>query len=302
MAEATQPMIEATQATTVVSRRFFLQATVAAGGVVVVGCAPIGGEPEVTAEPDTGFLSTSERRTVQAITGRIMPGSADDPGAVEAGVVDYIDRKLASFEGFAEPAYLHGPFVEVIESGPVPPPEIALAVAADQAYRYGYQSGVLPQELYRRGLVAIDDLARTRGGAPFAELGPEEQDALLTVLDTIQLRAEGETGDPDVTQSETDAAEDAFGEVGAGAFFGTVRTDTIEGMFADPSYGGNEELVGWALIGWPGARRGYSPAEMLVGTRRRPQPLEELADMNPDRHSGHLPPALEQPMRGVHDG
>lgn len=33
-------------------------------------------------------------------------------------------------------------------------------------------------------------------------------------------------------------------------FFGTVRTMTIAGMFAHPSYGGNRDKVGWALLGF----------------------------------------------------
>ena len=33
-------------------------------------------------------------------------------------------------------------------------------------------------------------------------------------------------------------------------FFGTVRTLTIAGMFAHPSYGGNRDKVGWALLGF----------------------------------------------------
>jgi gluconate 2-dehydrogenase gamma chain len=33
-------------------------------------------------------------------------------------------------------------------------------------------------------------------------------------------------------------------------FFGTVRTLTIMGMFAMPSYGGNRDKVGWKLLGF----------------------------------------------------
>lgn len=34
------------------------------------------------------------------------------------------------------------------------------------------------------------------------------------------------------------------------AFFETVRTHTIMGFFADPSYGGNYDKIGWKLIGF----------------------------------------------------
>ncbi len=48
----------------------------------------------------------------------------------------------------------------------------------------------------------------------------------------------------------------------AQAFFTTVRTHTMEGMFADPVYGGNKNFVGWRLIGFPGAQPLYTPEDM----------------------------------------
>ena len=38
-------------------------------------------------------------------------------------------------------------------------------------------------------------------------------------------------------------------EVEQSAFFGSVRFLTLAGMFADPSYGGNRDQVGWKLMG-----------------------------------------------------
>ncbi|UMZ72495.1 gluconate 2-dehydrogenase subunit 3 family protein [Natranaerofaba carboxydovora] len=37
-------------------------------------------------------------------------------------------------------------------------------------------------------------------------------------------------------------------------FFEQLRQHTMEGMFADPIYGGNKDKIGWKLIGFPGAR------------------------------------------------
>ena len=48
----------------------------------------------------------------------------------------------------------------------------------------------------------------------------------------------------------------------AQAFFNTVRTHTMEGMFADPVYGGNKDFAGWVLVGFPGAQPLFSPADM----------------------------------------
>ena len=33
-------------------------------------------------------------------------------------------------------------------------------------------------------------------------------------------------------------------------------------MFGDPMYGGNRDMVGWKLIGYPGAQRQYTPDDI----------------------------------------
>ena len=48
----------------------------------------------------------------------------------------------------------------------------------------------------------------------------------------------------------------------AQAFFNTLRTHTIEGMFADPAYGGNKDFAGWRQVGFPGAQPAFTPADM----------------------------------------
>ena len=34
---------------------------------------------------------------------------------------------------------------------------------------------------------------------------------------------------------------------------------TMEGMFADPIYGGNKDFAGWRLVGFPGAQAIFTP-------------------------------------------
>ena len=50
----------------------------------------------------------------------------------------------------------------------------------------------------------------------------------------------------------------------AQAFFNTVRTHTIEDMFADPIYGGNKDFAGWRLVGFPGAQAIFTTADMQI--------------------------------------
>src|SRR5947209_12312980 len=41
---------------------------------------------------------------------------------------------------------------------------------------------------------------------------------------------------------------------GSAQFFNLLRTHSIQVTFSDPFYGGNENFIGWDLIGYPGAR------------------------------------------------
>jgi hypothetical protein len=47
------------------------------------------------------FFTADEARDVEAFTARLIPGSPADPGAREACVTNYIDRKLAEHKSFA---------------------------------------------------------------------------------------------------------------------------------------------------------------------------------------------------------
>jgi gluconate 2-dehydrogenase gamma chain len=86
---------------------------------------------------------------------------------------------------------------------------------------------------YATGLAAVEAYAQSSKAAPFAKLSPADQDAVLTDLQAN--RATGFNG-------------------GSGQFFNLVRTHTIQGTFSDPFYGGNENFIGWDLIGYPGSR------------------------------------------------
>ena len=237
-------------------------------------------------DPPTGvgrFFRPHEARTVEALTARIMPGSADDPGAREAGVVSYIDALLSTGDGWAQPFYGRPPFAATY-TGDSPPAAAGgseqarvIWVREDQLERYGYQSPLTPREIYRVGLVALDNYARTRFGQQFADLSEEQQDSI--VADMAEGRATG------------------FDDPSAPGFFELVREHTIEGMFCDPAYGGNRDMVGWRLVGYPGAQRGYTPAEMRTeGVQRAPQTLSMLHSYQPGQTDQ---PGAIFPVRGA---
>src|SRR6266849_3250289 len=82
---------------------------------------------------------------------------------------------------------------------------------------HGWQGKETPREVYRIGL-------KTLSG--FRLLDAAEQDATLHRIENTP-------------------------------FFSLLRTHTIEGMFCDPMHGGNADMIGWQLIGFPGPRMGY---------------------------------------------
>lgn len=214
------------------------------------------------------YFKPHEARTVEAITARIMPGDPDDPGAREAGVVYYIDGVLASELGYGQPTYREPPYAMGYDEDD-PPTQAELDahygviwLPNDQLERYGYQSIVTPRETYRMGLAALDRYANAQFSSNFVDLGESDQDAIVEAL------ANGEA--------------EGFDDPTAEDFFDILREHTIEGMFSDPIYGGNRDMVGWRLVGYPGSQRGYTAREMKTeGHQREPQSLLSLHHYRP---------------------
>lgn len=98
------------------------------------------------------------------------------------------------------------------------------------------------QDFYRRGLAQLEAYCRTTYKQPFSQLEPARQDEVITALE--QGKASGFAGPT------------------AQEFFNVVRTHTMEGMFADPLYGGNRDFAGWRLVGFPGAQGNFTAADL----------------------------------------
>jgi gluconate 2-dehydrogenase gamma chain len=110
--------------------------------------------------------------------------------------------------------------------------EAGAASYIDQALAAPYRP-LLPR--YRKGLAELDRHCRSAFGKSFAALGADEQDRLLEELEAGRL-AEVESG---------------------AQFFELLRRHVMEGVFCEPYYGGNRDLVGWKLVNFPGQRYGY---------------------------------------------
>src|SRR5712691_1155877 len=190
------------------SRRAFLVSTVAGAGAVAAGTglaqtSQTPAQPAVEHSHDAAgklgaFLNQEDSAAIDAFTERLMPG-AGQPGARDAGVLNYIDLALA------------GAYADL-------------------------------QDFYRRGCAALEEHCRKTYSKSFAQLTAAQQDAVITAM--IEGKA------PSFTWPSSQA------------FFNTLRTHTMEGMFADPVYGGNKDFAGWRLVGFPGAQPVFTPADM----------------------------------------
>lgn len=99
--------------------------------------------------------------------------------------------------------------------------------------------------VFVQGLAAVDEYARSSQGGAFADLSAEKRDAVLTAIDTGQA--------PNLR-----------------GFFNRARRLTLEGMFGDPSYGGNKDFAGWDLIRYPGAKMAVGPEDQSMKTPPKP--------------------------------
>jgi len=98
------------------------------------------------------------------------------------------------------------------------------------------------QDFYRRGLAQLDAYCRAAHGKPFVQLDAAAQDDVIRAVETGKA-----TG---------------FTWPAAPAFFTTLRTHTMEGMFADPVYGGNRNFAGWRQVSFPGAQPVFTEDDM----------------------------------------
>jgi gluconate 2-dehydrogenase gamma chain len=199
--------------------------------------APLGG---------FSYFNTFQAEIVNAAAGRLIPTDANGPGAIEAGVVFFIDRQLSASYGLTGRRYEHGPY-------------------AMGAPTQGDQSGLDMRDRYRLGIQGMEDYARQLYQKGFAELAADQQDRILTDMqagtpttfdgNSIQAATTQPAGSG--TEALQQMAPGAPG-IGAQAFFNLLLAHTIAGFFADPVHGGNRDMVGWNLIGFPGAQTSYA--------------------------------------------
>lgn len=220
------------------SRRDFLKTTGIAAGTLVgggligglVGYSINGkkGTPTLNHHETSGegvgspkakmfFMTERDFNILANATERIFPEDDLGPGAINLDVPYFIDHQLASQYGSNSKEYMQGPFGE-------------------GAPTQGYQSRLTRADIFRQGVRKLEEEAQKRFQKGFSDLEGTQMDEILTAFQKDEVQMSGVTS--------------AF-------FFTLLRAATLEGAYADPMYGGNRNMDGWRMKGFPGHQMAY---------------------------------------------
>lgn len=180
------------------------------------------------------FFTDDEYAVVQAACARLIP-TDQDPGATEAGIVDYVDTLLGAFSFDPPRIWAGGPFSGRFGGDPGFAAFHPLTPLDELAWRTRLEGSLgIParefngpvvglQQRYREGVAAL--------GTDFAAVDGDKQDR--------RLREHAE-------------------------FTRLLYEHACEGMYGAPEYGGNRDLVGWRYIGFAGdvQPRGWTDEEV----------------------------------------
>jgi gluconate 2-dehydrogenase gamma chain len=182
------------------------------------------------------FFTDEQRAVVAAMMARIIP-TDEDPGATEAGAIDFVDR------------YLSG--VDYIYAKPDGSGFRRLEGKKLDAWTYRIET---LREKYRSGIALTERVSEEMFGAGFASLSPEEQDQVLVHLERHGSGEKSPVDEPreDISGSSIEIELQMSRADIDFDFLPLVITHTRQGFYADPIYGGNRDKVGWKLIGFPG--------------------------------------------------
>lgn len=220
------------------------------GVVVATGLPMLSGAATATASSANAasshsFLNQSQRETLDAALSRMIP--AQGPGdwsAADVGAGNYIDRLLSAFDMAPDSG-------DIYAGGPYRA-QFADFQPLSRVKHIGWQQEVgRLRRLYVDGLAQLDQ----RAGGSFARAPSPAQDAILEQLD-----------------------------IEGSAFFSTLYTHTMEGVYSHPAYGGNNQYIAWKTFCYQGDVHGVRfPTTGSRGSW--------------NSYGGYAPEEMEQPGR-----
>ena len=191
---------------------------------------------DTMSETEARFFDDFQRRTVAAAMARIIP-TDQDPGASEAGAIDFLDR------------YLSG--IDYVYAKPDGSGFVRLEGKRAAAWRQRIE---IVRLKYLEGIEDLNQRSRAEYGEDFAELAADQQDAILTMMDR-PVRNQERAREEEQAVAGFTPPEPALQQIAAEVdldFFPLLVLHTRQGFFADPIYGGNRNRAGWDVIGFPG--------------------------------------------------
>jgi gluconate 2-dehydrogenase gamma chain len=193
------------------------------------------------ASPGYSFLNLEEAAFVEALVDHMVPADELSPKGTDIGINVFIDRALAGAWGNGDRLYMQGPWKKGVPS-------------------QGYQVPLTPAQLYRSGIEATNAHCRKTYGKTFERLTEQQREEVLMALSTGKLPFDN--GLP------------------ASLFWTTLYQTVMQGMFADPIYGGNRNKAGWKLIGFPGVIAVHRENVEKYRDKKFPSDPVSIADMS----------------------
>jgi gluconate 2-dehydrogenase gamma chain len=227
-------------------RAFLKQSGIALGGVVVggiLGRTLLDSKPHIDTKPpemnpvvhnnppqqsqaiSVNFtealmvFNQEQFEITQAAVERLFPKDDLGPGAKDLGAAFYIDHQLNTPWALNVRDYMEGPFQSGTPS-------------------QGTQTHLKRKDIFLLGLEALQKYSQQKYKKDFASLSPAEQDDCLKVF-----------------EKGTDVKLDP---ISTSTFFSLLRNYTLEGVYADPMYGGNKDMMGWKMKKYPGNQPSYT--------------------------------------------
>jgi gluconate 2-dehydrogenase gamma chain len=212
-------------------------------------------QTEITSSSGFVILNPDEWALVEAIGETFIPSDSNGPGFKEAGGVYFIDRQLAGEYGTNGNMYMGGPFITPGTAGPItvgsvtyPGGSAAVRLGAGGRFQYPLRM----REYWKIGMAAIESYSNSSYGGNFETLSAADQlqvlaDLYNNVPSNFSFTIPGFSTGTTVTQTLQIIPQD---------FFYDLWMMCWCGFLMDPSYGGNQNMVGWTYTGFNGVNMG----------------------------------------------
>jgi gluconate 2-dehydrogenase gamma chain len=185
-------------------------------------------------------LTPTEHAFMVAAVDTLIPADELSPSGSQCGVATFIDRQLAGAYGNGARLYRDGPF-------PKAKPEL------------GYQLALTPREFFQAGITAANEWSRKTYGKEFDRLSEKDREQAMKTME------QGKAPFPGFTST---------------MFFNALLQITMEGFFADPMYGGNRNMAGWKMVGYPGLPATYREEIKTYFGKKFDRPPQSIADFS----------------------